>query len=138
MIKDSNTKLNTCKKQIKNFIQQILGCQCPEEVFTDIQWEKKEQTLEINISNQLLVYIFLKPLKDVNKKHIIDALKVGQKKRDYKHFNRFRLVIPAKQVTEQQKKYNTLIEKIFPHDNKIHLHIVEKKHLKKILKKIHL
>lgn len=128
--------MNTYQKNIKNFIQQILGCQCPEEVFNDIQWQKKDNTLEINVSNQLLVNIFLKPLKELNKKHIIDALKVGQKKRDYKHFNRFRLVIPVKKIAEEQQKYSTLIEKIFPQDKKIHLHIVEKKHLNKILKKI--
>ena len=126
--------MNSYEKNIKNFIQQILGCKCPQEVFQDIKWEKKEKILEIKISNQLLLNIFLKPIKEINKKHIIDALKVGQKKRDYKNFKRFRLVLSTNQIEEQQKKYNNLIKRIFHHDNKIHLHIVEKKHLKKILK----
>jgi hypothetical protein len=36
-------------------------------------------------------------------------------------------------VAEIQKKYNQLIKRIFPHDNKIHLHIVENKQLRNIL-----
>ncbi len=120
------------KKIIKNFLQQVLGCQCPEKVFHNIQWGNKNQILEITVSNQLLINIFLEPLKELNKKHIIDVLKVGQKKRDYKNFNRFRLVIPSHQVAEMQKQYNQIIKKIFPQDNKIHLHIVENKQLKNI------
>lgn len=126
--------MNKDKKDIKNFIQHTLGCQCPEEMFEDIQWEGKDQILEITISHQLLINIFLKPLKKLNKKHIIDVLKVGQKKRDYKKFNRFRLVISSYRVEEMQKKYNSIIKKIFPQDNKIHLHIIEIKQLENILK----
>jgi len=121
------------KKIIKNFVQQVLGCTCPEKVFDNIQWEEKEKILEIDISNQLLVNIFLNPIKKLNKKHIIDILKVGQKKRDYKNYNRFRLVIPAEEIEENQKKYTSIVHKLFPDDDKIHLHIIKQKQLKKIL-----
>jgi len=120
------------KKIIKNFVQQELGCKCPEKVFDDIQWEEKEKILEIDISNQLLVNIFLNPLDKLNKKHIIDVLKVGQKKRDYKNFNRFRLVLPAEEVKENQKKYTSILHRLFPNDDNIHLHIIKTKQLKKI------
>ncbi len=120
------------KKIIKNLVQQVLGCKCPEKVFDDMQWEEKGEILEINISNKLLVNIFLNPLDKLNKKHIIDVLKVGQKKRDYKNFNRFRLVIPAEEVKENQKKYTSILHRLFPDDDKIHLHILKIKQLKRI------
>ncbi len=127
--------MNRTKQHIKKFVQQVLGCQCPEEVFQNINWKNKGSVLEINISNRLLINICLKNINDLNKKLIIDLLKTGKKQRDYENFNRFRLVIPIKNNSKIKEKYKILTKIFFPRDDKIHLHIVEKKYLKKLLDK---
>jgi hypothetical protein len=86
-------------ESIKVFTRDILGCDCPEEVFNKIICEddvKIDSELaishKINIGDKLLIYILV--LNQTNKlgselPKLIDA---GEKERNDRGFNRFRLV----------------------------------------------
>ncbi len=113
---------------IKHFVQKILGCGCPENVFSHIECHKDVQMdgiklrSKINIGNRLLIYII-----DINNsEYLSDILQVlikeGRKERDT-GFNRFRLVLSTKIVEEIKSKAESLFMEI-DKDDKVHLHVV--------------
>ena len=47
-------------QELKSFVQDTLGCGCPEEVFNKIEYEKRQDKpweMRINIGDRLLVYV---------------------------------------------------------------------------------
>ena len=124
--------MNYDKESIKTFVQQTLGCGCPEEVFKliDCQFNIKlnnEAILrnKINIGNRLLIYIL-----EVNNtgpiKNILPFLVTsGKTERDNLKFNRFRLVLITDRVEEIKRTAESIFGAINK-DEKVHLHIVDK------------
>ena len=120
------------KESIKTFVQQTLGCGCPEEVFRfiDCQFNIKlnDETIlrnKINIGNRLLIYVL-----EVNNagpvKNILPFLvKAGQTERDNLKFNRFRLVLITDRVDEIKKPAESIFNALYK-DEKVHLHVVHK------------
>jgi hypothetical protein len=124
--------VNYDKESIKTFVQQTLGCGCPEEVFKfiDCQFNIKlnnEAILrnKINIGNRLLIYIL-----EVNNtgpiKNILPFLvKSGKTERDNLKFNRFRLVLITDRVEEIKRTAESIFG-VINKDEKVHLHVVDK------------
>jgi hypothetical protein len=124
--------VNYDKESIKTFVQQTLGCGCPEEVFKliDCQFNIKlnnEAILrnKINIGNRLLIYVLevnnTGPLKNI----LPFLVKSGKTERDNLKFNRFRLVL----ITDRVEEIIRTAESIFAainKDEKVHLHVVDK------------
>lgn len=114
--------------EIKSFVQNTLGCSCPEEVFEKIEYEKglsESWERRINVGNRLLIYIInAEPESDIPQK-VKDALAMGVKERNKKGLNRFRLVL----VTSGSSEICESAEKAFDesefHDEKTHLHFVK-------------
>ncbi len=117
---------------IKAFTRDILGCDCPEEVFNKIVCEddvKIDSGLtishKINIGNRLLIYIsILEQISELGPElpKLVDA---GEKERNDKGFNRFRLVL----VSENPDIIKDDVQKLFEQlgkDEKIHLHIINR------------
>jgi hypothetical protein len=124
--------VNFDKATIKTFVQQTLGCGCPEEVFNliDCQFNVKlngETILrnKINIGNRLLIYVLevnnTGPLRNI----LPFLVKSGKAERDNLKFNRFRLVLITDMVDEISKTAETIFYDVNK-DEKVHLHIVDK------------
>jgi len=120
------------REAIKLFVQQILGCGCPEEVFEhiDCQFNIKlnhEIILrnKIKIGNRLLIYVLevnnAGPIKSI----LPFLVAAGKTERDNLRFNRFRLVL----VTDKSDELKQAVESMFNtinKDDKVHLHVVHK------------
>jgi hypothetical protein len=116
---------------LKKFVQQTLGCGCPEEVFqhidcqTDIIYNQITVKNRINIGNRLLVY-----LAEIDTPASLAALlpslyAAGRKDRDASGFNRLRIVLAAEKTDEVKLAAEHLFSQINT-DEKIHLHILSK------------
>jgi hypothetical protein len=116
---------------IKAFVQKTLGCGCPEEVFNyidsrdNIDMNGVFLRSRINIGNRLLIYVA--EVDNINQldKLLPVLLDSGKKERDLLHFNRFRLVLSAEDVSGIQKAAQKIFE-ASDRDGKIHLHIIRK------------
>jgi len=120
------------KTAIKTFVQQTLGCGCPEEVFKliDCQFNIKlndEIILhnKIKIGNRLLIYGLevnnTGPIKNILP-FLVDA---GKTERDNLKFNRFRLVLITDRLDEIKQTAESIFN-IINKDEKVHLHVVHK------------
>ena len=112
---------------IKHFIQETLGCSCPEEVFKKIDYQKACEGIsgsKVNVGDRLLVYIITLDDKPDMQEVIESALQRGIEERDNKGLNRFRLVL----VTSHPDELHSLAERAFNDsgyaNEKTHLHVL--------------
>lgn len=119
------------KENIKTFVQQTLGCGCPEEVFHYIDCQvnsKLHDTVsgsKINIGNRLLIYVVEVNNPDSLNHTLPFLFDIGKKERDGKGFNRFRLVLATDAFNEIKQVAEDIFKDI-DKDEKVHLHIVLK------------
>ena len=121
-------------EQVKDFTKNVLGCQCPDDIFKEILIEYR-MTLEPNliidqiltIGNRLLIFLVKIDNNEINFiKGILPKLIVfGKTWRDKKNLNRFRLVI----LTNDRVGIFDILNEFFTdqigNDDKIHLHILD-------------
>lgn len=112
---------------IKLFVQNTLGCTCPDEVFEKIEYGKipnKDRQSRINIGDRLLIYIVHIDSETDIAVTVKAALASGIAERNSKGFNRFRLVL----VSSRDNKIRKSAEKAFHdckfRDEKTHVHFV--------------
>ena len=118
--------------EIREFVRNNLGCNCPEEVFQYIDLQSAVDIgeniildYEINIGNRLLIFTI--GIDEVNSLETVlsKLVQAGIKRRDDNKFNRFRLVLLTAEINDTalqaQEIFNSLIT-----DDKIHLHIIKK------------
>jgi len=124
--------MNYDKESIKTFVQKTLGCGCPEKVFEYINCKSNIKlndivlSSKINIGNRLLIYVV--NINDQNSlKNILPFLvSTGKDERDNLKFNRFRLVLVTDKLNEIKGTAETIFKTISK-DEKVHLHVVDKK-----------
>jgi hypothetical protein len=113
--------------EIKRFVQEILGCSCPEEVFNKIDYQKESDGIsggKVTVGDRLLIYL-ITPDRKSNIQGIIDsALKKGVEERDKKGLNRFRLVLVTSRPDELRSSAEHAFDSSAYTDEKTHLHIV--------------
>ena len=66
--------------EIKRFVQETLGCSCPEEVFTQIDYQEEDDSIlgrKINVGDRLLIYIISMDRKSRIQEVINSALEQG-------------------------------------------------------------
>jgi len=134
--------MNYDKENIKTFVQKTLGCGCPEEVFEyiDCQFNIKLNDIvlshKINIGNRLLIYV-IEVNNQSSVKNILQFLvNTGKNERDNLKFNRFRLVLVTDKLNEIKENAGMIFDSI-PKDEKVHLHVVDKKKVPIFLKTEH-
>ncbi len=117
--------------EIKKFVQETLGCSCPEEVFENIAYSENPNTRwkrRIEVGNRLLIYVVDSDPVGNMSREIDAALRTGVIERNRKGLNRFRLVLVS---SNGVKDTETVWEKVFcesPYfDERTHLHIVEER-----------
>ncbi|MGB5716121.1 MAG: hypothetical protein WBN81_03405 [Gammaproteobacteria bacterium] len=115
--------------EIKRFVQETLGCTCPEEVFNQIDYQKEYDGIsgsKVNIGDRLLIYIITMEGKSNIQGVINSALEQGVVERDKKGFNRFRLVLVASHPDELRSSAEQAFNSSGYTDGKTHLHVVNK------------
>lgn len=123
-------------RQIKRFVQEILGCACPEDVFRSIEYRpgvRLNSFITLNaavvIGNRLLIYVAEAGSAGCIEEHLPILVSEGKRERDEKGLNRFRLVIAVDKPSEVQQTERKMFEKLVGKEKRIHIHIVSKKEL---------
>ena len=113
--------------EVKRFVQDVLGCSCPEYVFNEINCNNECVAFsgrKITVGGRLLIYLITMDRKSCIQEVVNTALEQGVVERDKQGFNRFRLVI----VASCPDDIRSLVEKAFNRsgciDEKTHLHVV--------------
>ncbi len=113
--------------EIKRFVQESLGCSCPEDVFNKIDYQKaSDGTLgsKVNVGGRLLIYIITVDGKSGIPQVINTALEQGVEERDKNGFNRFRLVLVASRPDDLRSTAEQVFDGSGYADEKAHLHVV--------------
>ena len=113
--------------EIKRFVQETLGCSCPEEVFNKIDYQKESDGIlgrKVNVGDRLLIYIITMDRKCSIQGVINSALEQGVEEREKKGFNRFRLVLVDSRPDELRSSAEHAFDSSEYTDEKTHLHIV--------------
>ena len=113
--------------EIKRFVQETLGCSCPEEVFNQIDYQKACDGIsgrKINVGERLLIYIITMGGKSNIQGDVSSALEQGVEERDEKGLNRFRLVLVGSCPDELRSLAEHAFDSSGYADEKTHLHIV--------------
>ena len=123
-------------EDIKAFTRDILGCDCPEQVFSRIVCEDNVKidsgliiSHKINIGGRLLIYVSMPAQTSELSSELVKLVDSGEEERNDKGFNRFRLVLVSENpdiIKDDAQKLFEQLEK----DEKIHLHIVNKNDFK--------
>lgn len=117
---------------IEQFTRQILGCDCPAEVFQYIDCQdgpslgkNDPRAFRINIGHRLLIYIVECPDHDLLAQRIRTLAALGKQERDNMKFNRFRLVLSADEPDAIAEQAQAVFETLDP-DDRLHLHVIRK------------
>ncbi len=121
---------------VRHFVRNVLGCECPDEVFSRIQTIDDISAIHgmpmdvlLNIGGRLLLAVT--SLGDL--KRIADNLEnifhEARGIRDSHGFNRFRFVVIAKNVKNARNHLIPKFENMISTDKKQHLHIIDKIHI---------
>jgi len=113
--------------EIKRFVQETLGCSCPEEVFNKIDYQKESDGIsgrKITVGDRLLIYIINMEGKYNIQGDISLALQQGVEERERRGLNRFRLVIVASRPDELRSSAEGAFDSSGYTDEKTHLHFV--------------
>lgn len=89
--------------QIKRFVQETLGCSCPEEVFDKIECETDVSCTwwkRIDVGHRLLIYILDATAVSDLTSTVLNAVQKGVAERNTGGFNHFRLVVAASNPIE--------------------------------------
>jgi len=113
----------------EEFIRKKLGCDCPDEVFEQIEYGEINPAQgvyaqTITVGGRLLIYIW-----KINDPSLLEAefstmFALGKDERDRRGLNRFRAVLAADNVETIRSIAQPLFEGLVDKDEKIHLHVV--------------
>jgi hypothetical protein len=112
--------------EIRSFVQESLGCTCPEEVFQQISLDDGDGQIarKIRVGGRLLVYILDAGRATDLPGAVSEALRDGVRVRERDRFNRFRLVV----VSDEPERISGTVEAAFSgsasRDPKTHLHVL--------------
>jgi hypothetical protein len=117
---------------VKDFLVNVLGCRCPEEVFLDIELNKSPEPVgtipldfEIHVGGRIIIlgvsatYVLSAPAA------LAALVAAGTKIRDEREYNRFRLVVLADDP-DCEAKLRPRFEQLPGADDRIHIHVVNK------------
>ena len=115
---------------IKSFVQQVLGCTCPDKVFEQIEDRQVSSPVSphnrsITIGRRLLVYIWEVEGAAQFREKFLAMLAAGKKERDRRSLNRFRAVLTVSGNHLGVAAEATLHFSEFDgRDDRIHFHVI--------------
>ena len=121
-------------ERIKHFIQNTLGCGCPDEVFRSIDVRRNVRLNSFIvldsafvIGNRLLVYLAEAGSAGCIEEHLPVLVAAGKKEREEKGLTRFRLVLVADEPETVLRAAEKLFEDLRGADRKVHLHVIDRR-----------
>ena len=120
---------------IKKFVQNVLGCTCPDKVFEQIEDNhvppsSSPHTRCITIGGRLLIYVWeVEGLKGLQE-GIFAMLETGKKERDARGLNRFRAVLAVETPQTVEPRANLYFSLFKGKDDRMHIHVVPVNDLK--------
>ena len=124
--------------RIKKFVQNTLGCTCPDKVFEQIEDRQvahasSPHMRSITIGGRLLVYIWEVRSSKKLKENLLSLLEAGRNERDECGLNRFRAVLAVDSTTHDvETEARSYFSQFAGTDDRIHLHVVSSATLKDI------
>ncbi len=123
--------MSTAKEEMKTFVQNVLGCQCPPEVFTHMEYsgtKREDEKLlfsgKLNVGNTLLIY-FTRVSDRGDLFRLVPALALrGKSDRDENEYNRFRLVLVCDDCDQMREIAEPIFSSLDFMDEKLHIHVV--------------
>ena len=123
--------MDPLRAQIEPFVRGELGCECPEEVFSDIQvlekpaaWLGLPIDYALEIGGRLLVVVCLRERWHEVSRHLPELIHTGVQARDQRSLNRFRLVVPTTDRDAALEVLQSRFSALAGTDEKVHLHVV--------------
>jgi len=118
------------KSVIKTFVRETLGCQCPDEVFSVIQYSHPVDIpfcsvgiARVVIGDRLLLYILETDSPSIIEHDLPILLAEGKQERDQRGYNRLRLVLVAAVPLATQALAETVFNAQTIRDDRVHLHV---------------
>ena len=113
--------------EVKRFVQETLGCSCPDEVFDHIDYQKQGDGIagiKVTVADRLLIYLIAMDRESSIQDVITSLLEQGVKEREKRKLNRFRLVLVASCPDELRSLAERTFDRSGYRDEKTHLHVV--------------
>jgi hypothetical protein len=136
------TNSSTCQI-VKEFVKGPLGCQCPDEVFKDIEMLMEDDGLRILIGKRLIVRLFPlgKKSATITVEKLLQIFESGQRERELKGYNRFRLVLVVNDNDDAKPRIDDLSQKVMivfkkarNYDDRMHLHVIDEGTVPEVLR----
>jgi hypothetical protein len=123
---------------VKEFVRNVLGCGCPEEVFKRIEVSQPNALVknsgpdyQINIGGRLLIWVIDE--ESLGARALAELVQEGKATRDAERFNRFRLVVLSEQPDSVEKSLSAEFRTVAGDDERVHLHVVATNQLPHLL-----
>jgi len=116
--------------RIKNFVQSVLGCTCPDKVFEQIKEGRitllpKLRIRSITIGGKLLIYIWQVGGDLTGKKeNLFSLLHAGKKERENSGLSRFRAVLVSANPQTVETQAKLYFSQFKDRDERMHVHVV--------------
>ena len=116
---------------VTQFVRQVIGCDCPDEVFRHVEVRSGSTAVkccpvdyELRIGGRLLVVVTSEPVEALSGSRLARVILEGKRARDRGQFNRFRLVVQARNVAQDRDALLRSFEDVSGKDEKTHVHVV--------------
>lgn len=115
---------------LRRFIQEVLGCGCPEEVFRSIdesvlQWNGV-QGRRVSVGGRLLIAVLQTDDPEVVRAGLAQWVELGRQERDAGGMNRLRIVIASDRPQALEPMAQAVFSRTPGRDERVHLHLVER------------
>ena len=129
------------RNPIKEFVQNILGCTCPDKVFDQIEHrmvtpDSSPHTRSITIGRKLLVYIWETDDPVDLEQGLVAVLETGKKERDARGLSRFRAVLAVKNPQNVAPLAEQYFFQYSGGDDRMHMHVVSLQNLQNLLPEV--
>ena len=120
------------EERIKQFARQSLGCECPDEVFDNIEVRPGDaeallpHARSITIGGRLLIHIYGTSDPALVEAHLPEIIAAGADERDRRGLNRFRAVIASDDIEAVDSAARRVFGQLRGLDDNIHLHVVRR------------
>lgn len=116
---------------IETFIRQELGCDCPPQVFAQVQVQRADTAFAqmpgdflLRVGGRLLVLVILAPDWRALAARLPVLCERGRALRDSEGYNRFRLVVATRDPQHASQALGKIFDALPARDARVHLHAV--------------